>query len=201
MTEVAAGVSEVARALASISGALPTPTRNQLAAMLAHTIAAPQPGEIRGRRLGLICEMVAAPGKIGVAEYERLRSRRADEEWPAASTLIEHFGSWPTVVSLALRLQHEPQRSQAVRSSHRPLRYENQGDYTRDEVLAAIRLAIDMIGRVPALGEYLEVRRVLRDHARRTGSELPRMPVRRTIVNRFASYEDAARAAQRTLSR
>lgn len=175
MTKVDAGVSEVARALASISGALPAPTRKQLAAMLAHTIAAPQPGEIRGRRLGLICEMVAAPGKIGVAEYERLRGERTDEGWPAASTLIEHFGSWPTVLSLALRLQNEPQRSQAVRASHRPLRDENQSDYTREEVLAAIRRAIDVIGRTPTFGEYLEIRRVLRDHARRTGSELPRM--------------------------
>lgn len=197
MTDPPPGVTDVARAVASICSALPAVTRTHLSAMLAHTVAAPQPAEIRARRLGLICELVVAPGHIGVARYEQLRAARANENWPAASTLIEHFGSWPTVLSLALRLQTQPQRSQAVRSSHRPMRDENRGDYTRDEVTAALRRAADVIGRVPSLGEYLEIRRVLRAHARRTGSDLPRMPVRKTIVHRFASYEDAARAATR----
>jgi hypothetical protein len=197
MTDTDTAVSDVARAFAAISRALPPATRTQLTAMLAHTVAAPTPAEIRGRRLGLICEMVTAPGHIGVHEYERRRSERAAENWPASSTLIEHFGSWPTVLSLALRLQHEPQRSQAVRSSHRPLRDENLGDYTREDVTAAIRRAADVIGRVPSLGEYLETRRVLLAHARRTGSDLPLMPVRKTITRRFASYDDAARAATR----
>jgi hypothetical protein len=200
VSDANAGVTDVARAISSICHALPPVTRTHLHALLAHTVAAPQPAETRARRLGLICELVTRPGRIGVPQYERLRSERVAEGWPAASTLIEHFGSWPTVLSLALRLQSETQRRAAVLASHRPHRDENLGDYNRAEVIAAIHLASETIGRIPSHAEYLEIRRVLREHARGTGSHMPRVPGTRTIKRLFADYDDAVRAASRDQS-
>jgi len=192
----AVGVSEVARAFASIAGALPAATRHQLGALLSHTIAAPTGQQIRARRLGLVCELVSAPGRLGIEDYSRLRAERADEDWPAASTLIEHFGSWPTVLGLALRLQIEGHQSYPIRASHRYLGQRGAA-YSREEVMLAIQRAADVIGRVPSLSEYIEIRRVLVAHARVTGNERPRLPDKGVITRLFDSYQDAARATAR----
>jgi hypothetical protein len=192
-------VSEVAVALASIAPLLPAVTRKHLAALLSHTIAAPKPEEIRGRRLGLVCELVSASEGLGVKDYERIRTARCGEGWPAVSTLIEHFGSWPTVLTLAMRLQFEGHPT-PVRSSHRPFS-EGSRHYSREEVMDAIDRAADVIGRIPSLSEYTEIRRVLIAHARRTGNVAPRMPERGAIARRFSSYQDAARATARRSQR
>ena len=115
------GVSDVARALSSIAPALSAVTRRHLSALLAHTIASPTAAEIRGRRLGLVCEMVSEPGALGVQRYEALRSARTGEGWPAASTLIAHFGSWQAVLTVAMRLQQYGQSMHPIRGSHRAL--------------------------------------------------------------------------------
>lgn len=195
-----AGVSDVARALSSIAPALSAVTRRHLSALLAHTIASPTAAEIRGRRLGLVCEMVSEPGALGVQRYEALRSARTGEGWPAASTLIAHFGSWQAVLTVAMRLQQYGQSLHPIRGSHRAL-HNSARNYSRAEVVCAINQAADVIGRIPSLAEYVEIRRVLLAHARRTGGESPRLPERHTICRQFASYQDAARAAARQAGR
>jgi hypothetical protein len=197
MSEPEAGVSEVARVLASIAAALPAATRQQLSALLSHSIAAPTHSQIRARRLGLVCELVSAPGKLSVEDYTRLRAQRAAEDWPAASTLIEHFGSWPTVLGLALRLQIEGHGSHPIRSSHRSLGTPRGGAYSREEVMIAIQRAGGVVGGIPSLSEYLEIRRVLAAHALLTGNQRPRLPDKHVITRLFDSYRDAARATAR----
>lgn len=200
MTAGGAGVSDVAQVIGAIAKALPAATRKQLAAMLAHGIAAPSPPEIRGRRLGLVCELVGRGGDgLGIADYGDLRSERASEDWPAASTLIEHFGSWPAVLELAIRLQFEGHRP-PVRASHRE-GLEGSRPYSREEAMNAIEKAGVVVGRRPALAEYVEVRRVLRNHARRTGNVPPRMPDQAVIVRLFGSYREALRSAERKTPR
>jgi len=193
MSEPEAGVSEVARVLASIAAALPAATRQQLSALLSHTIAAPTRSQLRARRLGLVCELVSAPGKLSVEDYTRLRTQRAAEDWPAASTLIEHFG----VLGLALRLQIEGHGSHPIRSSHRSLGTPRGGAYSREEVMIAIQRAGDVVGGIPSLSEYLEIRRLLVAHARVTGNQRPRLPDKSVITRLFDSYRDAARATAR----
>lgn len=196
MTAGGVGVSEVAQAIGAIAKVLPAATRKQLAAMLAHDIAAPSAPEIRGRRLGLVCELVGEAGdSLGIHDYGALRAQRPDEDWPAASTLIEHFGSWPAVLELAIRLQFEGHRP-PVRASHREC-LETPRPYSREEAMNAIEKAGVVTGRSPALAEYVEVRRVLRNHARRTGNAPPRMPDQAVIARLFGSYREALRAVIR----
>lgn len=197
MNEPEVGISEVARVLAAIASSLPAGTRQQLAALLAHGIAAPTAQQLRARRLGLVCELVSGPGKLGVNDYMDLRAQRGGEDWPAALTLIEHFGSWPVVLGLALRLQVEGHASHPVRASHRYMGCQRGGAYSREEVMIAIERAGEVIGGIPSLSEYLEIRRVLVAHARVTGNPLPRLPGKGVIVRLFDSYRDAARAAAR----
>lgn len=197
MSESDAGVSEVARVLASLAPSLPPATRRQLGALLAHTIAAPTARQLRARRLGLVCELVSGPGKLSVDEYMRLRAKRSEEDWPAASTLVDHFGSWPSVLGLALRLQIEGHASHPIRASHRSLGRQRGGTYSREEVMIAIQRTGDVIGGIPSLSEYLEIRRVLLAHARLTGNAPPRLPGRGVITHLFDSYRDAARATAR----
>lgn len=197
MTDRRQSASEVGYAIAAIAPALPGRTRRQLAALLAHTIAAPLPGTERAQRLGLACELVASGADVSVQAYERLRQQRPREEWPAASTLVEHFGSWAMVLRLAMQLQFRGMQP-PVRSSHRELRRAG-GTYSRQEVTDAVKYVARIVGYVPGTDEYAEIRRVVRRHARLTGTSIPRLPAVETIGKLFDSYMEAAEIAAREL--
>jgi hypothetical protein len=188
-------VSEVAYVIAAIAREFPQATRQQLASMLAHTIAMPENAQLRAQRLGLACELVSMHGPVSVERYEQLRAERDDADWPAASTLIEHFGSWAKVLELALRLETQGHRP-PVRSTHRTLS-EPRGAYSRQEVIAGLVYAAHVVGYVPGIYEYNEIRRVLRHHARLTGTVIPRLAGQAPIRRLFGSYQGAAAVAAR----
>jgi hypothetical protein len=188
VTDDGHGASEVAQALAGLVLALPEQTVTDLHGLLAHTVAAPSPAQIRESRVGLLLTLVAdSPGEVPTVErYETERKRRegSGENWPAHSTLIRAYGHWLAAVRAAMRLQRDGGRARVPRSHHHA---RLRTGYTREQVMGALRTCADALGSWPTEWEYEEWARLRREAARLAGLPEPTLPVLKPIRTLFGS--------------
>jgi hypothetical protein len=167
----------------------------ELRALIAYSLAAPSPAELREQRLGLLIQMVArAPTRIPLGEeYEAERTQRATSgEWPSRSQLSRAYGSWLHAVSAAMELDHPrtlPPSYQARPAAGPP--------YTRRDAIHAITRCKEEIGAWPAQSDYLQWRRILRHNGRLYGPGEPRLPDTKAIRRLFGSWAHAQDAALR----
>ena len=98
--------SETVRVIREILPGVHERALRELRSLIAYSLAAPSPAELREQRLGLLAQMVAcAPARIPLGDkYEAERDRRAldGEEWPSRSQLSRAYGSWPLAVNAAM---------------------------------------------------------------------------------------------------
>jgi hypothetical protein len=190
-------VSELARGLAQLVPTLASSDRAQLACLVGTTVAAPSAGLIRLARLGLLIHILGrlAGELIDVPTYEaeRVNRARANEVWPAATTLIRLFGTWFRVQVAAIDLAFRGTRSR------RPSSLQHTGSrpgYSPTEVREVLIEVRRVLGAWPLSGEYFEYRRLRRRAARLTGSPEPRLPSMKPLTRLYGGYEQALRDAQ-----
>jgi hypothetical protein len=173
----------------------------ELRALIAYSLAAPSPAELREQRLGLLVQMVArAPSKIPLGdEYEAERARRASdgEAWPSRVQLGRTYGSWLLAVSAAMELDRPhagaPYPSYQARPTAGP-------PYVRRDALLAITRCKDEIGEWPTQADYLQWRRILRRTGRLHGPGEPRLPDAKTFRRLYGSWSLARDAARQWAS-
>jgi hypothetical protein len=204
--------SELAWGIGELAVALPPEVTSDLKRLLARSITDPRPGERRDARLGLLVELVAgAEGEIPtIDDYEATRAQRRrerGEDWPAHTTISRAWGHWLKAVAGAMRLAFRPSGGRVPETTHH---VPAGGEYTREEVLAAISECRFALGfyRVPAdnaeggaasliKAEYEEWAKLRRRAARLAGQPGPRLPTREPIVRFFGSFERAEVASRK----
>lgn len=168
----------------------------QLFEALSHSLAAPSPTRIREARLGLVIDLVrAGTGELPlIDEYEELRSARKKrgEKWPASSSLIEAYMSWPKVIRAAMEVHFGDGRV-----AHSPKRQRPQDiTYSRQEIVEAFERCQREIGFAPTQWEFEEWAYVSRQIAWASG-KTPRIPGLKQIRKRFGGFDDLAEFVQR----
>ena len=190
--------SETVRVIREILPGVHERALRELRSLIAYSLAAPSPAELREQRLGLLAQMVAcAPARIPLGDkYEAERDRRAldGEEWPSRSQLSRAYGSWLRAVNAAMELDrpraHTPQPSFHARPIAGP-------PYTRRDALLAITRCQQEIGAWPTQSDYLQWRRILRRTGRLHGPGEPRLPDAKTLRRLFGGWTQARNAAWR----
>ena len=191
-------VSEACLVLAEIAPQLPDRTKVELTRLLEHSVAMPSDQELREMRLGLLVELVRDGELPNVETYQEARSERATqgEEWPDASSLIRHFGTWASACRAAADLAFNITRNRARTQS---LRLWPKGFYTRVEIEKSLRRASRKVGQLIGQWEYVELRRVERKLAAIQGRPDPRYPELRTICKCFGSWDHAIASTKRSM--
>ena len=198
--------SPVAAVLAKLTSALPESAAGELERLLANSLGAPKAAELRERRLGLLVELVSqGQGEIPtVRRYEQSRQARMtdpratpyDNAWPAASTLINAYGSFLAAVRAAMRLNWDGSAAR-IPHTHRHAKPISKA-YTREEVITALRKFRDDHGSWPRSElEYLTWGETLRRLRREGGHTDPRIPTAKPIRKLFGSFERAVELAIR----
>lgn len=190
--------SETVRVIRDILPGVNEGTLRELRILIAYSLAAPSPAELREQRLGLLVQMVAnAPGWIPRGEdYEAELAKRVSEgeEWPSRSQLSRAYGSWLLAVSAAMELHdpcgHIPPPSYQAR----PVAGRA---HTRRAAILAITRCRDEIGAWPTQSDYLQWRRILRRTGRLYGPGEPRLPDAKALRRMFGSWTRARDAAQK----
>jgi hypothetical protein len=180
---------------------LPEPTRSQLRRMLANSIAAPTPAELREARLGLLSELIAqGHADTNSDSYEEVRAARAagGELWPSRSQLTRAYGTWLHALDAATTLASEPLGAGAPsdRGRNRVSRR-----YTRNDLIVAIqrcRLALD---EWPTASTYGHWRRVALRAARQHGAANAAIPSTPVVTKRFGTWTRALAIAQARAAR
>jgi hypothetical protein len=175
---------------------LPGPTRGQLRQMLANSIAAPTPAELREARLGLLTELIAhGDSERNSDQYEALRAVRAanGEQWPSRSQLTRAYGTWLQALDAATTLATEPLGAGAPsdRGRNRVSRR-----YTRGDLIVAIqrcRLALD---EWPTANAYGHWRRIAMRAGRKHGPANEAIPSTGAVTRRFGTWARAIALAQ-----
>lgn len=190
--EVASVVGEACQLLAAIATELPERSRVELTRLLGHSVVMPTTQELREMRLGLLVELVASSGELPTTEtYDHLRTYRNIEgaAWPGSTGLAAHYGTWASVLRAAtdVAFAQTPGRIRAITPRPWPLR-----TYTRAEITEALKRCSRKVGQTIGQWEYVELRRVERQLAARTGAEDPRLPALQVIHKHFGSWEAAA---------
>jgi hypothetical protein len=186
--------SELAQGLASIVHAFPPEAIEDLERLISNELGAPTSAELREARLGLLIELISTgDGEIPrTRDYDGVRKLRAqtrDEEWPAASTIVESYGSFLAAVKAAMRLHHEGSAAR-VPHTHRHARPYKR--YSRNEVVAAIRSFRDQHGSWPRSElEYLTWATTVRRIKRNGGHPDPRLPSAKPIRTLFGGFQRA----------
>jgi hypothetical protein len=187
--------SELTRALSQVVPLLPSPTRRDLRALLAHHLAVPDPVRERGLRLDLLCELLERDrGEIpSVRTYERERHVRPPKHHPSAAALSRRYSGWLRAVRAATWLSHGGIGQAPVREVRTW-----QHAYDRHEVISLLLACRDAIGQWPEPALYGEWASVRRATARAYGDGLGRvasLSVMRRLFGGFVSALDAAKAA------
>jgi hypothetical protein len=189
-----ADASDLAQGLASILHAFPQQAIEDLERLISNDMGAPTPAELREARLGLLIEVVSSgEGEIPrTRDYDGVRKHRAQtrgEDWPAASTLVESYGSFLAAVKAAMRLHHDGSAAR-VPHTHRHARPYKR--YSRDEVVVAIRSFRDQHGTWPRSElEYLTWATTVRQARRNGGHRDPRLPSAKPIRTLFGGFQRA----------
>lgn len=188
-----------AQGLASILHAFPQQAIEDLERLISNDLGAPTPAELREARLGLLIEVVSSgDGEIPrTRDYDEVRKHRAQaksEEWPAASTLVESYGSFLAAVKAAMRLHHE---GSAARVPHTHRHARSYKRYSRDEVIAALRSFRDQHGSWPRSRlEYLTWAATVRRIKRNGGHPDPRLPSAKPVRALFGGFQRALAVAE-----
>lgn len=177
-------------------------TLRELRALIAYSLAAPSPAELREQRLGLLLQIVSrSPARIPLGEeYEAERGLRVacGEEWPSRSQLSRAYGSWLHAVSAAMELErprgHTPTPSYQARPAA------GRRHTRRDAILAIVRCQ-EEIGAWPTQSDYLQWRRILRHTGRLYGPGEPRLPDVKAMRRMFGSWAHVRNAAERWATR
>ena len=182
--------SEACQILAAVATALPEQTRHELARLLSHSVAMPTNQELREMRLGLLVEMVKDGELPRTKAYDQLRKTRkkAGAAWPSSTGLILHHGTWAAASRAAVDLAFDVTWNRArARTPHMwPI-----VSYTRQEVIEALELASEKVGQPIGQWEYVELRRVERQLAWRTGAPDPRYPELGVVRKHFGGWDAA----------
>jgi hypothetical protein len=176
----------------------------QLRQMLANSIAAPTPAELREARLGLLTELIAqGDSETNSDKYEAVRAARAarGEQWPSRSQLTRAYGTWLHALRAATTLASEPLGAGAP-SDLRRSRVSRR--YTRNDLIVAIQRCRLALGEWPTASAYGHWRRLALRAARRHGPANAAIPSTCVIAKRFGTWSralalaEAAGAAQTT---
>lgn len=190
--------SETVRVIRDILPGVNERTLRELRALIAYSLAAPSPAELREQRLGLLVQIVARdPARIPLGEeYETERGRRATcgEEWPSRSQLSRAYGSWLHAVSAAMELDRPRAHTPSPSYQARPA---SGRRHTRREAILSIARCRKEIGAWPTQSDYLQWRRILRHTGRIYGPGEPRLPDIKTLRRLFGSWTLARDAAER----
>lgn len=197
--------SPVAGVLAEVvAGAgFPKQAALDLERLLGHSLAAPNVGELRYARIGLLVDLINdGSGEYPTEEqYEELRAKRAaaGEDWPSAAQLRAAYGRWVKAVFAAARFWFDGGKARVPR-------YYKQGPkergYEPQEILKAINHCHRTEGREkewPEEWEFEEWVRVSRRLAQRAGKPT-RFPGMVQVRKAFGTYDTALEAAKRWAS-
>lgn len=183
-----------AQMIAALVHALPEKTCADLHRLLAYSLAAPTPSELREARLGLLMELIRGlGGRVPrVSDYDRLRTRRARlaESWPSHSQLIRAYGNWLSAVGAALKLD-QGLPGVSYRAPRPPRRYTNEA------LLNAIDLCALSTGGLPTESDYRDWARLTKEAEHRYGCGRVAVPGSVAIRRRFGTWSSAIRAASR----
>jgi hypothetical protein len=191
--------TELAQGFASILHAFPQEAIEDLERLISNDLGAPTSAGLREARLGLLIELISTgDGEIPrTRDYDGARKHRAQtkgEEWPAASTLVESYGSFLAAVKAAMRLHHDGSVAR-VPHTHRHARPYKR--YSRDEVVAALRSFRDQHGSWPRSElEYLTGAATVRQARRNGGHPDPRLPSAKPIRTLFGGFPRALDVAK-----
>jgi hypothetical protein len=191
--------SELAQGIASIVHAFPQEAIEDLERLISNDLGAPTSAELREARLGLLIELISTgDGEIPrTRDYDGVRKHRAQtngEDWPAASTLVESYGSFVAAVKAAMRLHHD---GSAARVPHTHRHGRSYQHYRRDEVIAALLSFRDQHGSWPRSElEYLTWATTVRRTKRNGGHPDPRLPSAKPIRTLFGGFQRALRVAE-----
>jgi len=191
MAEEPRSVGDACQMLAAIATDLPATTRSELVRLLGHSVAMPTTQELREMRLGLLVELVASTGELPTAEsYDNARATRNTDggDWPRSTGLAAHYGTWTAALRAAtdVAFAETPGRIRASTPRPWPLR-----SYTRTEIVEALERSSRKVGQTIGQWEYVELRRVERQLAVRTGGDDPRLPTLQVIHKHFGSWDAA----------
>jgi hypothetical protein len=188
--------SEAVRVIRDILPGVSDSTLKELRSLVAYSMAAPSPSELREQRLGLLVEIVAAaPSRIPLGEeYENERASRIEsgEAWPSRSQLSRAYGSWLLAVSAAMELDRPRGDTLPPGYQARPVSGRRN---TRQDTIRAIVRCHDDIGTWPTQSDYLQWLRILRHTGRLYGPGEPRLPARRP----YGDYSVAGHARETQL--
>ena len=184
-------VGDACQMIAAIATDLPATTRTELVRLLGHSVAMPTAQELREMRLGLLVEMVAKDGALPTSEaYDFARGARNAEggQWPRSTGLAAHYGTWTAALRAAtdIAFAQTAGRIRATTPRPWPLR-----TYSRAEIVEALERSSRKVGQVIGQWEYVELRRVERQLAARTGGDDPRLPALRVIHKHLGGWESA----------
>lgn len=193
--------------LAMIDELPPRPLR-ELESALASTLypyatAAERRQELLGALMGMLSEAIAekrtgqdlAPARIPRELYDAERPPDA----PPGRVLVELYGSWAAACRAALSaVGFRPGRGRPAPWPPPLLGRERPPEYTRDEVLRAVRRAAEVLGRdlekFPSHIYYLWAAKEHR-RAREAGAAPPRLPAQPSVERHFKSWRDVRKAA------
>lgn len=191
--------SEVAITLASLVSVMPERAARDLQRLLVAKLGSVDPSTLRGRRLGLLIEMLDGLGTFPQSsDYDAERSARAaaGELWPDHGTLCRSYGSWLAAVDAAMKHLH---------STGRPVSYRKpstSNGYTLLETASALRRCRADLGLWssendwPTESEYNRYRLLCREQAARAGQPTPPLPGTKTIRKKCGSWERAIAQAK-----
>jgi hypothetical protein len=188
-----------AAALLHLVSDLSERTLRDLERLLLADLATPSGAELREARLGLLMEMVSdGSGQIARADvYDALREHRQalGERWPDSTTLIRAYSQrWAVAVRAAMRLAFD---GGAQRVAHTHKHGQGRRDYTREEVVTAVRRFHEQHdGRWPAATQFYAWGEYLRRAARNGGHPDPRVPTRPALRKKFPRFSLAVAAAK-----
>ncbi|MGI8801037.1 MAG: hypothetical protein ACR2KV_02530 [Solirubrobacteraceae bacterium] len=163
--------------------------------MLANSIAAPTPAELREARLGLLLELVDSVGieRASADTYDALRAARSASgvSWPSRSQLSRAYGGWIRALEAATKLIHQAgpgSPGDSRRSSAR--RYSSRAD-----LLVSVEQCRLVIGTWPSRSTYTRWASLAVRTARRHGRTDPAIPSARAIIKRFGTWTRAVELA------
>lgn len=189
---------ELAQGLGSILHAFPREAIEDLERLLSNELGAPTAAQLREARLGLLIELISTgdgeiPSTRAYNDLRRHRSETKGEHWPAASSLVESYGSFGAAVRAAMRLHHD---GSAARVPHTHRHARSYRCYSRNEVVAALKKFRDQHGSWPRSElEYLTWGETVRRARRNGGHPDPRIPTARPIRKLFGNFPRALEVA------
>lgn len=163
--------------------------------MASYAITAPSPARWREANLGLLVDLLRSSATPPSQErYEDARERHGKQNWPAAATLGDTFGSWARATQAALSLARD-QTKGIYPLGTKPL---PRTGHTRHEAIRAIQKCSRFDGgQWPDQWTYETGAKVACEQARIARADDPRLPGLPRIRKLFGDYATALAAARR----